>query len=119
MTDTHDDETDKPLDAAQLRLQARLTRLLLWSGGIMVLGLVAVFAAILYRVNRPEARPTLDPSRPPVSDTIALPPGGRVVASRLDGTTLVITVEHPGGGTIVLVDALTLKAMRRLDLQAP
>lgn len=118
MTDI-DDDTDKPLDAAQLRLQARLTRLLIYSGGIMVLGLVAVFAAILYRVNRVETRPTLDPARPPVIESIAMPAGGRIVASRLDGTTLVITIEHPGGGTIVLVDAVTLKALRRLDLKAP
>lgn len=118
MTNT-DDDAEKPLDAAQQRLQARLTRLLFWSGGIMVLGLVAVFAAILYRVNRAEVKPVLDASRPPVTDTIALPPGGRVVSSRLDGSTLVITIEHPAGGTIVLVDALTLKALRRLDLKTP
>lgn len=118
MTDT-DDETEKPLDAAQLRLQARLTRLLLYSGGIMALGLIAVFAAILYRVNRPEARPTLDPTRPPLIETMALPAGGRVVDSRLDGTTLVVTIEHPGGAAIVLVDSITLKALRRLDFTAP
>jgi hypothetical protein len=119
MTTEPDDDQDKPLDAAQLKLQARLTRLLVYSGGIMALGLIAVFAAILYRVNRAETRPTLDPSRPPLVETMTLPAGGRVVSSRLDGTTLVVTVEHPKGATILLVDAPSLKAMRRLDLTAP
>lgn len=114
-----EDDPEKPLDAAQLRLQARLTRLLLYSGGIMVLGLVAVFAAILYRVNRPEARPTLDPAKPALIETVALPAGGRVIASRLDGTTLVLTAEHPGGTTVLLVDALSLKVLRRLELKTP
>jgi len=43
------DET--PLDPAQLRLQARLRRLLLISGGTLALGILAVLIAVAYKVT--------------------------------------------------------------------
>jgi hypothetical protein len=118
MTDSEDDH-EKPLDAAQLRLQARLTRLLFWSGGIMVLGLVAVFAAIFYRVKWAEVKPALDPARPAVVETLPMPEGGRIVASRLEGGVLTVTLDSPRGGTVLILDAATLKPMRRLELVRP
>ena len=42
------DET--PLDPAQLRLQARLRRLMLISGGTLGLGILAVLIAIVYKI---------------------------------------------------------------------
>jgi hypothetical protein len=119
MIDRPTEDDDAPLDAAQLRLQARLTRLLAYSGGIMALGLVAVFAAILYKVKWAEQKPTLDPTKPAIVETLALPEGGRIVESRLEGATLVVTIDHPKGGTVLIVDAATLKPLRRLELTRP
>jgi hypothetical protein len=45
---------DKPLDPAAQRVQAKLKRLLLGSSLIMFAGLIAVFAAIFYKINSNE-----------------------------------------------------------------
>lgn len=116
MTNTNfADEDDKPLDAAQLRLQAKLKRLLLWSSGVMVLGLVAVFAAIFYRVTKVDVKPAVAFDRPIIAD-LPMPDGGRVKDSRLDGNRLLVTVEAPKGTSILVVDIETMKVIRRLEL---
>ena len=49
----HDDMRSRaPLDPAAERLRRKLVRLLFVSGGIMMLGLIAVFAAIVYKVGQ-------------------------------------------------------------------
>ncbi len=111
------EEDEKPLDAAQLRLQAKLKRLLFWSTGVMVLGLVAVFAAIFYRVTRADVKPAVAWDRPIVAE-VPLPDGARVVDTRLDGNRMTVTLEGPRGAAILLVDLETMKVMRRLELNA-
>ncbi len=110
-----EDEDDKPLDAAQLRLQAKLKRLLFWSSGVMVLGLVAVFAAIFYRVTKVDVKPAVVWDRPIVTE-LPMPEGGRVASTRLDGNRMTVTVESPKGVAILVVDLETMKVIRRLDL---
>ena len=108
------DEEEKPLDAAQLRLQAKLKRLLFWSSGVMVLGLVAVFAAIFYRVTKVDVKPAVAWDRPIVAE-LPLPEGGRVSSSRLDGDRLIVTLESPKGASVLIVDIATMKTIRRLE----
>lgn len=118
MTDPNaDDDTDTPLDAAQLRLQARLKRLLFWSSGVMVLGLVAVFAVIFYRVMRTEGKPVVAFDRPLIAE-LPLPEEARVAETRLDGNRLLVTLTGPKGASILIVDIETMKVIRRLDLAA-
>src|SRR6478735_1566643 len=50
----YETEEDAPLDPAAERLRRKLVRLLLVSGGIMMLGFIAVFAAIVYKVGKAE-----------------------------------------------------------------
>lgn len=111
------EEDEKPLDAAQLRLQAKLKRLLFWSTGVMVLGLVAVFAAIFYRVTKADVKPAVAWDRPVIAE-VPLPEGGRVVDTRLDGNRMAVTVEAPKGSAILIVDIETMKVVRRLELTA-
>lgn len=116
MTDPNfPEDEDKPLDAAQLRLQAKLKRLLFWSTGVMVLGLVAVFAAIFYRVTRVDGKATAS-FGPPVIAELPMPEGGRVVGTRLDGNSMAVTVESPKGAAILIVDLDTMRVVRRLEL---
>jgi len=115
MTNPNFDDDDKPLDAAQLRLQARLKKLLLGSTLVMVVGFVAVFAAIFYRVTRTDGKPAPTFEHPLVAD-LPLPDGARVTATRIDGDRLTVTMEGPKGATVLVLDLATLKAIRRLDL---
>lgn len=108
------DDDEKPLDAAQLRLQSKLKKLLMGSTLVMVLGFVAVFAAIFYRVTRTEVKPAAIDH--PIVAELPLPEGARVTATRLDGDRLTVTMEGPKGATILILDVATMKAFRRLDL---
>ena len=110
-----DDDAEKPLDAAQLRLQAKLKRLLLGSTAVMAVGFVAVLAAIFYRVTRVDVKPAPVWDHPLVTEA-AMPEGGRVKDSRLDGNRLIVTVESPKGASILIVDIETMRVIRRLEL---
>ena len=110
-----DEEDDNTLDAAQLRLQAKLKRLLFWSTGVMVIGLVAVLAAIFYRVTRVDGKPAVAWDRPVVA-AVPMPEGGRIIETRLDGARMTLTIDGAEGATVVLVDLETMKVIRRLEL---
>ena len=91
----------------------KLVRLLFVSGGIMMLGLIAVFAAIVYKLGmlarrrgRPE--PAFRPASP-VEGTHRHP-GRRRASSRptLDGDRALLTLAAPDGSTsLLLVDLAT------------
>jgi hypothetical protein len=114
---TLDDDREPPLDPAQLLLQARLRKLLMVGYGTLALGFVAVFAAVVYRTTYRTAETPSTAWAQPMAGTLALPPGGRVVGTALDGDRMLVTVETPAGTTLLVVDATSLKQLRRLDLQ--
>ena len=83
---SYDSEDEAPLDPAAERLRRKLVRLLFVSGGIMMLGLIAVFATIVYKVQaKGEGGARAFSAASPVAATIAVPSGFRIVATALDG----------------------------------
>jgi hypothetical protein len=101
------DEDEAPLDAAQERLRRKLVRLLFVSGGIMVLGLIAVFAAIVYKIGERgrELQPPaggFSAEAPAVGD-IAVPPGYRLIGATLDGDRALLSLEGPDGAQLLLL----------------
>jgi len=123
MTSYDDDEA--PLDPAAERLRRKLVRLLFVSGGIMMLGLIAVFAAIVYKLGAPgsaEGDPSaFERAAPgmPVEADLALPPGTRVVGSALDGDRVLLTIEAADGATsLLLVDLTTGQVIGRYAVTA-
>jgi hypothetical protein len=112
------DET--PLDPAQLRLQARLRRLVLISGGTLGLGIFAVLIAIVYRVGMIPAAAvpaTAVPGAPVRAAATILPAGARLVGTNVDGNRIVLTYEVNGGTTVITVDPRSLAVTGRLDLK--
>ena len=101
------DEDEAPLDPAQERLRRKLVRLLLVSGGIMMLGLIAVFAAIVYKVS--ESGRAAEPSggglsaEAPAQGRIAVPAGYRLTDTALDGERALLTFAGPDGSSMLLV----------------
>ncbi len=96
-------------------------RLLLVSGGIMMAGLIAVFAAIVYKVS--EGRGTSPPAGAslsadaPVSGEIAVPPGHRLTGTALDGDRALLSLVGPDGRTVlILVDLATGAELARRRL---
>ncbi len=106
-----DGDDEKPVDPTFLRVQARLRRLMLIGGLTLGLGIIAVFAAILYRIATydttgkavaPDAAvPTLSLS------AMGLPADAKLVSTALDGNRMALTYEAGGGDTIVVIDLRT------------
>jgi hypothetical protein len=109
------DLEEKPLDPAVERVQKKLRRLILVAGLTLGIGLIAIFAGIIYRVS------TLDGKARPASSAAsvaaAIPEDARLVSTTPVGPNLVLTYEHPGGTTLVLIDTARLQVIGRLDLK--
>lgn len=102
---TYDSDEEAPLDPAAERLRRKLVRLLFLSGGIMMLGLIAVFAAIVYKVRASGEGAAQLSTSSPVEANIAVPPGYKIVATALDGNRALLTLAGPDGSTsLLLVD---------------
>ncbi|EFO31572.1 conserved hypothetical protein [Roseibium sp. TrichSKD4] len=97
-----EDQEEAPLDPAAQRLQAKLRRLLLGSSLIMFLGFIAVFAAIMYKINASGGN---EADR--FAETIELAPGSEVQSATLSDGVLVLLVRKENATSIVYVDAST------------
>ena len=114
------DEEEAPLDPAAERLRRKLVRLLFVSGAIMVLGLIAVFSAIVYKVNGAggsgvgqQGLASADLRTAPIS----LPQGARIVSTALDGERALLHVEAAdGSASLLLVDLASGDAIRTFPL---
>lgn len=110
-----DDEAEQPLDPATERLQKKLRRLVMVSGLIMMLGLIAVFSVIIYRVVKTDSAPRWE-IEANIEALIDDPLTAEIVATSLDGTRLSITMKTDTGLKVLIVDVNTLKVLRRLTL---
>ena len=86
----------------------------------MMLGLIAVFAAIVYKLNAGgEGGATRFSVESPVEGQIAIPPGYRLVATALDGDRALFTLAAPDGSTsLLLVDLSSGAALGRYAVEA-
>jgi hypothetical protein len=100
-----DPDDEGPLDPAAERLRRKLARLLFVSGGVMLLGFIAVFAAIVYKLGLLGESGSLSAGSEPVDARIALPAGARLLSADLDGARALLTVEaRDGGRSLLLVE---------------
>ena len=108
----HDDEEDKPLDPAVEKVRRKLVRFVAINLGLLLLALMAVLAAIVYK-TRTEAPPASGlpiseipiPADGTVEGEIGLPAGARIASQSLSGSRLSLHVELPGGqASIYLYD---------------
>lgn len=116
-----DGDDDKPVDPAFLRVQARLRRLMLIGGLTLGLGIIAVFAAILYRIATYDttgkavapgaAVPSLSLSE------MGLPPEARLVSTALDGNRVALTYADATGTETVVVDTRSGAIVGRLKIR--
>ena len=106
-----DGNDDKPVDPTFLRVQARLRRLMLIGGLTLGLGIIAVFAAILYRIATYDTTGKAvapDAATPTLSlSAMGLAADARLVSTALDGNRMALTYEVAGGNTVVIIDIRT------------
>jgi hypothetical protein len=109
-----EDPEEQPLDPAVERVHQRLRGLLRISTLIMAAGLIAVFAAILYRVTRDG-----DSARPLGEVTVPAPTGAAIASASADGDRLTLVVDELGGGRqAVVVDLSSGEIIARVRLIA-
>ena len=77
----------------------------------MLLGFIAVFASIVYKVSEGSGERTLGSGGTLVEATIRIPPGHTVFSTTLDGDRALLTVGGPDGGTVLLLVDLTSGAI--------
>ncbi|PYE41969.1 hypothetical protein DFI02_108100 [Rhizobium sp. PP-F2F-G20b] len=86
-----DEQDEKPLDPVMENVRRKMIRLQLVSAGVMLVMLMAVLGAIVYKVTRPSAAPSLAnatagvPSDAPLAATAALPQGFEITDTSLSG----------------------------------
>jgi len=129
---TPEDTSVKPLDPAIVRVQARMRALMLIAGLTLGIGLLAVFAAIIYLVATPSDKGRAETAaagtpaasagaarvRQAVEATKAvLPVRAWLVSTAVSGERIVLAYEHSGGTTMFVVDATSLEITGRLDLK--
>jgi len=109
------DEDEPPLDPVMERVQRRLRRLMLIGGLTLGLGLVAVLAAILYRIASMDSTPEGGPVALEAGSA-AVAPGARLLSTALDGDRLALTFDEGGAPVVVVIDLRTLTVAGRIRL---
>jgi len=105
------------------RVQARLKRLMLISGLTVGLGILAVFAAIVYRIVAVETRAPATAwqagaaaARLSLSE-MGLPADAQLISADVDGDRLLLTFVHDGGNTLVIIDAETFAVIASMEVK--
>lgn len=115
MTSHEDDEEDKPLDPTTERVRRKMVRLLGVSIGIMMVGLMAVLGAIVYKIayrqNGDEAAVSRSerigvPVEPGFEGRIDLADGAEILSADIDGGNVLLRVRWPGKGEHLLIYSL-------------
>lgn len=136
MTDIGD-EDEKPLDPAIENIRRRMLRLLFVSIGILMAGILAVFGAIVYKINdrgddtQSASRPDVIPGgndeqqknrsgkRKFLADIqVDIPDGSNVISTRLRRGWLILELESVDGSRQVwLVDMVSGNVESRVVIQ--
>lgn len=121
-----DDQDEKPLDPVLERVRRKMIRLQLVSAGVMVVALVAVLIAIVYKANRaPDASrtPAVAQDVPSEGATLvkaALPDGYKVTSSQLSGDRILFDGTDASGARKMLVfDIRRGRVVAEIAVSAP
>ncbi len=104
-----DGQEEKPLDPAMENVRRKMIKLQVVSVGVMLVMLMAVLGAIVYKVTRPSAAPSAQtaslsvPSDAPVAAVAALPAGFTVSEVALSGGQILFYGSLSGGEQKALV----------------
>ncbi|MFC7066116.1 hypothetical protein [Brucella rhizosphaerae] len=113
-------QPEPPLDPAMEKVRRKMIRLLAVSIGVMLIGLMAVLVAVVYKINRapdvseaeaarsdiPGQAAIAPPQPEPVKlieSQIELAPGTRLLSQSLSGQQLSLETLLPDGGTEIIV----------------
>lgn len=113
-----DSNQEMPLDPAMERVRRKMIRLLAVSIGVMLIGLMAVLAAVVYKINKAPDTPEQEDLRSDipgqsvvlkeepfkmVESRITLAEGTRLLSQSLSGNMISLETLLPDGGTEIIV----------------
>lgn len=98
----NDDEQEAPLDPAMVRVRKKMVRLLVVSMSVMMIGLLSVFGAIVYKIGsngKDDEAVSATGSKigPGIESSLELPAGAKIKSMSLDGLNVLLHVELPDG----------------------
>ena len=99
MTIRDEDDAEEPLDPAVERLRRKMVRLLAVSIGVMMIGVMAVLAAVVYRAVDAGGPDALDGAE----IALALPAGADIRSISLDGDRALVHAATADGARMYLV----------------
>lgn len=95
-------QEEEPLDPAVEAIRVKMVRLLAISGGIMMLGLMAVLISIVYKVTQTDV-PEPKPVAASTNNEILIPKGAQVVQTQQLGGRLTLTLKLADGSTSIQI----------------
>ena len=106
---TDDEDQEKPLDPEVEKVRRKLVRFMAINLGLLLLALMVVIAAIVYKSRKaPPANPPLAgdiqvPAGEPLAGDIVLPVGAKVISQSLSGNRISIDAELADGSRAIFV----------------
>ncbi|MEM7068226.1 MAG: hypothetical protein AAF478_05015 [Pseudomonadota bacterium] len=97
---TYDDKEEQPLDPVMERVRKKMIRLMVISVGIMMVGLLAVLFAIIYKFSNQSGDSDETTARAPGSSVevnLGLPTTSEVVSTSVSGDRVVLDVKGIDG----------------------
>jgi hypothetical protein len=86
------DHEEEPLDPAVEAIRVKMVRLLVISGGIMLLGLMAVLISIVYKVNQVEVEIKPVPVAQ-MENVVSIPAGAKIISAAQSDGRLTLTLQ--------------------------
>ncbi len=116
MANSDIDEHEQPLDPAMERVRRKMVRLIAISIAIMLIGLLSVAVAIVYKFNRlPNNRSLSEPQ----DVAVQLPPGARLQSSHIEANQMMLTLLFDNGDQAVWIyDLVTGNVTDRIAIKA-
>jgi len=117
-----EDMEEQPLDPVLERVRRKMMRLMVISIGIMMVGLLAVLFAIIYKFNNPDRSETAQAeaeNKGSVTQTnLELPANARVVSTSVDSNRMVLEIAEDGKPAgYIIVDTGTGNVVSRISLR--
>lgn len=120
MSSQSDDE-EAPLDPALLRVQSRLRRLMLIGISTLVIGVVAVLIAIVYRfyiaddsLGSVNIRTTITGEI--TAESVGLAPNARLMEQTIDGDQMLLTFQDGADLVNIIIDTSTMQITGQLRM---
>ncbi len=95
-----DIENEEPLDPKVEAIRRKMMRLLMVSGGIMMVGLMTVLIAIVYKINQ---SPSVAVVAPNEVTPLVVPAGSKIISMGYSRSQVILTLENADGARTIRI----------------